>query len=90
MKYKIPSIILRYGTVTGLAIAILGEILTMIKPSFRPLTYYGLGLIIATPMASLATIAIIHAIKRDVKTFMLATLALTVMLATVIVMLTMQ
>ena len=88
MKYKIPSIILRYGTITGLAIAILGEILAIIKPLFRPLTYYGLGIIIATPMTSLATIAIIHAIKRDIKTSVLATLALIVMLTAVIVMLT--
>lgn len=88
MKYKIPSLILRYGTITGLIIAILGETLTTIKPTFKPLTYYGLGIIIATPITSLTTIAAIHAIKHDLKTSALATLALAIILTTIIVMIT--
>ncbi len=88
MEYKIPSLILRYGTITGLIIAVLGETLTTINPTFKPLTYYGLGIIIAAPITSLITIAVIHAIKRDLKTFALATLALAIILTTIIIMLT--
>ncbi len=88
MKYKIPSLILRYGTITGLIIAILGETLTTINPAFKPLTHYGLGTIIATPITSLTTIAAIHAMKHDLKTFALATLTLAVIFTTIIIMLT--
>ncbi len=87
MKYETPSLILRYGTITGLIIAILGEVLTTIKPTLKPLTYYGLGIIIATPITSLTAIAAIHAIKHDLKTFTLAALALAIMLTTIVVML---
>ncbi len=86
MKYKTPSLILRYGTITGLIIAILGEILTTLNPAFKQLTYYGLEVIVATPIISLTTIAAIHAIKHDLKTFMLATLALAVIFITAVIM----
>jgi hypothetical protein len=88
VRYKIPSLILRYGTITGLIIAILGETLTTISPTYRPLTYYGLGIIIATPITSLTTIATIHVIKHDLKTSILAVLALVIIFTTVIIMLT--
>jgi len=87
MKYRIPPLILRYGTITGLIIAILGETLTTVNVAFKQLTYYGLWLIIATPITSLVTIAIIHATRHDLKTFILATLALIIMLTTVFIML---
>ncbi len=88
MRYETPSLILRYGTIAGLIMAALGEVLvSMISPAFKSLTYCGLGMIVTTPMASLVMIAAVHAIRHDLKVFTLAILALVIMITATIAML---
>ena len=82
--FKLPSTILRYGVILGLAITLVG-ILSEQLAGLEALVTFGLMIIVVTPLASLMTIGVTLARRRDLYGFALSQLAIAVIVASILI-----
>jgi len=82
--YKIPSIILRYGVITGLILTILGVIVKQLL-NMNIVVMLGLVVIVSVPLVSLFAISILLMLRKDIYGFLLSQLAIIIILAFIII-----
>lgn len=82
--YKIPSIILRYGVITGLILTILGVIVKQLL-NMNIVVMLGLVVIVSVPLVSLFAIGILLMLRKDIYGFLLSQLAIIIILAFIII-----
>lgn len=82
--YRIPSFILRYGVITGLVLTIIGVVLKQLL-GIDILVMLGLAVIVSVPLVSLFVMSVLLILRRDIYSFLLSQLAITIVLAFIIV-----
>jgi len=81
--YEVPSIILRYGVLAGLALTFVGIIVNQVL-HINTIIMLGLLTIVLTPLVSLFTISVLLLLRKDIYGFILSQLAIIIILASII------
>ena len=81
--YSVPSMVLRYGVITGLVITLVGVILDAIMGE-NGLVMIGLMIIDLTPLLSLFMLGILLILRKDIRGFILSQLAIAVILLSIL------
>ena len=81
--HKLPSVIMRYGVIAGLALTLVGTVIKYVLGN-STLVMLGLMAIVMTPIVSLAAISAELASSKDRCGFALSLLALAIILASVV------
>ena len=81
--HKLPSVIMRYGVIAGLALTLVGTVIKYVLGN-STLVMLGLMAVVMTPIVSLAAISAELASSKDRRGFALSLLALAIILASVV------
>lgn len=81
--YEVPSIILRYGVLAGLALTFVGIIVNQVL-HINTIIMLGLLTIVLTPLVSLFAISVLLLLRKDIYGFILSQLAIIIILASII------
>jgi len=84
MEYRSASLVLRWGTASGLIVAIIGLALNCESIS-EILVLLGLINIILTPLISLVFINVVSILKRDVYVFILSQITMGMILLSILI-----
>jgi len=84
MMYRIPSLILRYGVITGLAVSLTGLVINELL-NVEVVTLIGMFIIVLTPLTSLIIISLKLVSKKDLRKFVLSQITIAVIIASLIV-----
>ncbi|RLG85774.1 MAG: hypothetical protein DRO18_05320 [Thermoprotei archaeon] len=82
--YRIPSLILRYGVITGLAVSLTGLVINELL-NVEVVTLIGMFIIVLTPLTSLIIISLKLVSKKDLRKFVLSQITIAVIIASLIV-----
>ncbi|HDD26667.1 MAG TPA: hypothetical protein ENF75_06240 [Acidilobales archaeon] len=82
--YREPSLILRYGVITGLAVSLAGLVINEVF-GVGTVTLIGMFIIVLTPLTSLITISLKLASKKDLRKFTLSQITIAVIIASLII-----